>query len=242
MGDERISRIVRAMVGFYSLLTISWVGALGWHLGGLMAYRPEADRTAIVVLLAGPVVWGMCQPLGQRRHFSTFMRTSIVTAAFVACFAEGTRGHVPVLNAPVVAGFSIGAGLIGLFSCTALRLVVRLHGHVRPDHFRLTRQFRFCVETLTYGIAAAGLAHLFLWRARVERPPFDPIEFPNAYSRSMDLWTYGFLLFLIAGAFYLCWHASRLRRIWRNTGQEEIHALADSTDGGSSKAETETVD
>ncbi|HNT87785.1 MAG TPA: hypothetical protein PKL84_07950, partial [Candidatus Hydrogenedentes bacterium] len=78
--------------------------------------------------------------------------------------------------------------------------------------FRLTRHARFCVETLLVGFFANGLARLFLWRARVGRPVFDPIEYPNSYSRAMDLWTYGFLGFVVIATGFLVWRAAQLRR------------------------------
>lgn len=239
MSDERISRIVKVLIAVYCLLTLAWMGALGWHLGRLMAYRPEADRAALVMLLAAPVLWGACQYMGQRRYFHAFLRASVPTAVFVACFAEGTRGHAPALDAPIVAGFAVGSGLIALFCCAAARLGARWRAGIRRDGFRLTRHFRFCVESLVYGIASAGLVHLFQWRARVERPPFDPIEFPNAYSRSMDLWTYGVLLFIMTGALYLCWRASRLRVAWSSTRTEEVPEAPESTGGYTSNPEIE---
>lgn len=241
MGEERISRIVAALIAVYCLLTLAWMGALGWHLGRLMPYRPEADRAALVMLIAAPVLWGACQYMGQRRYFHAFLRASVPAAVFVACFAEGTRGHVPVLDGPVVAGFAVSSGLMALFACAAARIAVRLGGDARRDGFRLTRHFRYCVETLVFGFVAAGLAHLFQWRARVERPPFDPIEFPNAYSRSMDYWTYGFLLFIMTGALYLCWRASRLRMSWWNSRSVDALTEPDSTGGYASNPEIESV-
>lgn len=225
MTLERIPRLVRALPAFYWVLTAAWTGLLGRHLGGLLAYRPEADRAALILLLAGPLVWGLGQGLGQRSLSKAFVRTAALTAIFVALFAQGAGPHGAMLTAPVVAIFAFVSGALGVLSCGTARLLVRLRGGRAIDRFRLARRTRFCLETVFLGICANVFAHLFLWRARIERPAFDSIEYPTAYSRSMDLWTYGYLSFAAVAVLYVFWRAVRLRMEWR-TAQDESRVTA----------------
>lgn len=214
MSDERMSRAAGALLAGYWTLTAAWTGLLGRHLGGLLAYRPEADRAALILLLTGPLTWGLAQGLGQRRMFPAFARAAALTAVFTGLFAEGADGHATVLTAAATGVFALVSGTLGASSCGVARLVARLRGRCAADGFRPTRHLRFCFETLFAGAIANVLARVFLWRARIERPVFDPIEYPTAYSRSMDLWTWGYLCFAAGAALYLVWRAVRLRRQW----------------------------
>lgn len=215
MAVVSVSRWERGVALFYWLVTLAWLVLLGRVAGGLMA-TPYTDVAALSVFFGGPLAIVLLQPLGLHRPAHIWLRTALPCGALAGGFADGAGPHLTVLSPWVVAGYAAVAGLAALIGTGLAVLAARSLRVSMMAHFRLSRRPQFRWVTLGAGGVMLMLARLFLWRARAERPEFDPIEYPNDYSRSMTLWTVAFLIVGALACVALFATAFRLRRQWRN--------------------------
>ena len=199
-----------AVAAAFWLVTTTWVAILGWHMGGLLALQsPETDRAPLLLLLAGPPVFALLQPLAAGRWRNTFLRTALLSATFLTPLVITAGSRLEAVPAWLVAAYALGCGLVGAAATYGAHLLRRLFRYpVAPRPLSL--HGNFALTCTLSGLALTGISRLFLWRARVTRPEFDPMNYPNAYSRAMDWWTYGFLAVAGIATVALVWRAVRI--------------------------------
>lgn len=201
----------------YWLVTAVWLAGLGALLGALMAvHPPETDRAPLVLLLAGTSLFALSQWLGHPKPVTAFTRTLLLAAVFAIPLVATAGSRASVLTPPIVAGYLLLCAAVAAVVPGAHTLALRMRGRARPVvAVRLTYSVPFALHTLASGMALSATAGLFLWRAHAEKPDFDPIVYPNAYSQSMDRWTWAMMLLsgVLAGLL--------LRHAWRVTARKQ---------------------
>lgn len=181
-----------AVASLYWWATTVWLLLLGRHLGALMAlHSPESDRAALVLLLAGPPLLALLQPLAAGSPKAAFLRTALLTAAFTIPLVHAAGSRLEAVPWWLVAAHAAGCGALGALSARLARFwrVARRAGPLR----RLTGEGGFVLLSLAGGVLLAAVSRIYLWHARRVRPGFDPVEFPSPYSETMAWWAYGFL-------------------------------------------------
>jgi hypothetical protein len=177
----------------YWLATAAWTAILGWHLGALLAlHSPECDRVPLILLIAGPPFYALMQSLATGRPRGAFLRVALLTATFLGPLVLEAGSRLEAVPWWLVAVYAVGCGIAGMAVFLLAMLVRRGRGRPAPAH-PLPENGRFVLMSLAGGAALVVISRLFLWHARVAQPLFEPIDYPNAYSRAMDWWTYGFL-------------------------------------------------